>query len=74
MDRYNDLPERFDKIIEKVDVINKTLQNFADESIKKWDEQAKFNERLFDELDNLEKTAEKTVEKLTTIDERLRHL
>jgi chromosome segregation ATPase len=74
IDAVNKLTGRIDGIGEKIEITNNILLNFTEISTRQWEAQARFNERLYDKLDQLEKTSEKTVEKLTIIDGRLQHL
>ena len=70
MDKNQDLPELISEMLIKQDRINEILEEFMAVSVKQWDQQAKFNERFFDKLENLERI----LEKLILLEDRIKHL
>ena len=54
-DKIGSLNDKFDFMNEKLGETNMILKEFMGISVKQWEEQQKFNERLFDKVDGIEK-------------------
>ena len=54
-DKIGSLNDKFDFMNERLGETNMILKEFMGISVKQWEEQQKFNERLFDKVDGIEK-------------------
>ena len=70
MDKNSDLPKLIGEMLIKQDRTNEILEEFMSVSVKQWEQQAKFNERFLDKLENFERVLEKS----TLLEYRVKHL
>ncbi|MET4082071.1 ABC-type Fe3+-citrate transport system substrate-binding protein [Pedobacter sp. UYP30] len=62
--------ERIKGTAEKINETNEILREFMAVSVKRWDQQQRFNEKFFEKLGNIEKW----MEKMSLLEDRVKHL